>query len=113
MWSSPSSPTAWPAKQQQGGAEPFAAQPNAVADDRVDLGMIAMELVVQAGVDAAQLGLDAGVERGERTLQVESGMAVEGRSTRRLSTDCRSTVLMGILSGGWMVAASLAVRLTR
>ena len=72
-------------QQQQGRAEAFAGQPNAVANDGVGLGVVAVELFLEAGVDAAELGLDAGVEGGERGAEVEvaGSAAVAAGSMRR------------------------------
>ena len=46
-------------QQEQGGAESFAGEADAVADDFVGLGVVAVQLVGQPGVDAAQLAADA------------------------------------------------------
>ena len=46
-----------------------------MADDFVGLGVVALELVGQSGVDAAQLAADARVERGESLLEVGGRLA--------------------------------------
>ena len=62
-------------QEEQGRAEPFAGEADAVADDFVGLGVVAVELVGQPGVDAVQLAADRRVERGEGLLQVGGRLA--------------------------------------